>query len=383
MVVDHASGHSRVLSHDDLPDLGGGSVSGLCFSADARHLVASVWGPGQRGGRVVIFDVDGLEVRPAHAIELDYSGGARFIALASGVALHGGMALVRNHRGAVEDLILKLPLPDVVARGAVQPFGSQRLVVVGDRVVTGNHGELEVVDDPDHRLGLRQYGEGRIVIAAADDPASPEVVDSEGSSSITALARVGDRLMTGGRRGELDAWSLDGRWQRQRIREATRREPPSISDLGLTSTYLVDSIVDICAIPHRGAASVSISGELCLLDATSFVSHAAPGPGSPRSLAAHPDGGALAVGIKQRGIHAPRSIVAIVDLRAPIEDAWRTPAVRSLAQAAAAGDTEAFVVLADALETAGGSAPILHHLRHHDHALTSCWVIDALDAVAP
>jgi hypothetical protein len=330
---------------------------------------------------VVVFEGDGLEVRPAHTIELDYSGGARFIALASGVALHDGMALVRNHRGAVEDLILKLPLPDAVARGPVQPFGSQRLIVVGDRVVTGNHGELEVDHNPNHRLGLRQHGAGRIVVVPVDDPGSPEVVDVDGNGSITALARVGDRLITGGRRGELDAWSLDGRWQRQRIREATRREPPSIGDLGLTSTYLVDSIVDVCAIPHGGAASVSIGGELCLFDAaTRFVSHGAPGPGSPRSLAAHPDGGALAVGIKQRGIHAPRSIVAIVDLRPPIEDAWRTPAVRSLAQAASARDAEAFVVLADALETAGASAPILHHLRHHDHALTSCWVVDALVA---
>jgi len=291
---------------------------------------------------------------------------------------------VRNHRGAVADLVLKLPLPDVVHHGPVQPPGSQRIIVVGDRVVTGNHGELEVVDDPHLTLGLRQYGEGRIVVAPVDDPGSPEVVDVEGNSSITAVARVGDRLITGGRRGELDAWSLDGRWQRQRIRDATRREPPSVGDLGLTSTYLVDSIVDVCAIPHRGAASVSIGGELCLIDAaTGFVSHVAPGPGSPRSLAAHPDGGALAVGIKQRGIHAPRSIVAIVDLRTPIEDAWRTPAARSLAHAASRGDPEAFVVLADALETAGGSVPVLHHLRHHDHALTSCWVIDALVAEPP
>jgi hypothetical protein len=241
-----------------------------------------------------------------------------------------------------------------------------------------------VVDAPGDRLGLRQVGEGRLVIAAVDDPGSPEVVDVEGGSSITALARVGDRLVTGGRRGELDAWSLDGRWQRQRVRDATRREPPSVGDLGLTSTYLIDSIVDVCAIPHGGAASVSVGGELCLFDAAShFASHVAPGPGAPRSLAAHPDGGAVAVGIKQRGIRAPRSIVAIVDLRTPIEDAWRTPAVRALAQAALRGHAEAFVVLADALETAGAAAPILHHLRHHDHALTSCWVVDALVAAPP
>src|SRR5262249_29260984 len=149
--------------------------------------------------------------------------------------------------------------------------------------------------------GVEQYAGGRLVVASVDDLASAEVVNVDDGSSITALARVGDRLLSGGLRGELDAWSLDGRWHRQRVRGATRNASPSFTHHGLTRTYLVDSIVDICAIPHGGAASVSIGGELCLFDgATALVSHVAPGPGSPRSLAAHPDGTALAVGIKQR-----------------------------------------------------------------------------------
>ena len=319
MLVDHASGRSKSFLHEDLPQLGGGSVSGLCFSADERHLVASVCGSGQRGGRVVVFEIDDLELHHGRAIEIDYSSNVRFIALASGVALHAGTALVRNHRSAVSDLILAVPLPDDVDRGPVQPSGSQRLIVMGDRVVTGNHGELDVVERPEGSR-LQQYEYGRLVVASVDDLQSPEVVDVEDGGSITALARVGDRLVSGGRRGELDAWSLDGRWQRQRVRGATRQVPPSVADLGLTQTYLVDSIVDICAIPHGGAASASIGGELCLFDgATALVSHVAPGPGSPRSLAAHPDGSALAVGIKQRGIAAPRSVVVVLDLRRPID----------------------------------------------------------------
>lgn len=318
LLVDHGSGRSKSFSHEDLPQLGGGSVSGLCFSADERHLVASVCGSGQRGGRVVVFEVDNLALHHGRAIEIDYSDMARFVALASGVALHDGTALVRNHRSVVSDMILAVPLPDDVDRGPVQPFGSQRLLVIGDRVVTGNHGELDAPDDPDKLAPIRQYAGGRLVVASVDDLASADVVDVEDSGSITALARFGDRLISGGRRGELDAWSLDGRWQRQRVRGATRQEPPSVADLGFTQTYLVDSIVDVCAIPHRGAASVSIGGELCLFDgATALVSHAAPGPGSPRSLAAHPDGNALAVGVKQRGIAAPRSIVVVLDVAQP------------------------------------------------------------------
>ena len=320
MLVDHASGRSRTFLHEDLPQLGGGSVSGLCFSADARHLVASVCGSGQHGGRVVVFEVDDLELHHGRGIEMDYSSMARFVALASGVALHEGTALVRNHRSAVSDLILAVPLPDDVDRGPVQPFGSQRLVVMGDRVVTGNHGELDVVEGPDGQSRVEQYAGGRLVVASVGDLESAEVVDVDDGSTITALARVGDRLISGGLRGELDAWSLDGRWQRQRVRGATRDEPLSITHLGLRRTYLVNSVVDICEIPHGGAASVSIGGELCLFDgATAFVSHVAPGPGSPRSLAAHPDGGALAVCVKQRGIAAPRSVVVVLDLRSPIE----------------------------------------------------------------
>ena len=49
LLVDHASGRSRSFSHEDLPQLGGGSVSSLCFSADESHLVASVCGSGQHG----------------------------------------------------------------------------------------------------------------------------------------------------------------------------------------------------------------------------------------------------------------------------------------------------------------------------------------------
>jgi len=102
MMVDHASGHSRLFSHADLPQLGGGTVSGLCFSADARHLVASIWGRGQHGGHVAIFEVDGLALHHGHAIAMDYAEPARMFALASGVTLQDGSALVptRSRRQA-------------------------------------------------------------------------------------------------------------------------------------------------------------------------------------------------------------------------------------------------------------------------------------------
>jgi hypothetical protein len=47
LLVDHASGRSRLFLHEALPQLGGGGLSVLCFSADAKHLVASVCGADQ------------------------------------------------------------------------------------------------------------------------------------------------------------------------------------------------------------------------------------------------------------------------------------------------------------------------------------------------
>lgn len=373
LLVDHASGDSARYARKDVPQLGGGAVTGLCFSADGKHLVASVWGRATPGGRLVVLAVDGLALRASHAIELDYTIPLRLCSLPSSVVLHEGTALVRNHCSVVADMVLAQPLPAGIAHG---PVRSQRLVVVGDQVVTGNQGELQVLE---HTGGAGEYGLGRLVIAPLARLDAPEVIDIEDGSCVTALARLGDRLISGGRRGELDAWSLDGRWQRHRVRQAPPGQAPLEQDLTLLSGYQETSIVDLCAIPHGGAASVSISGELCLFDAeTRFVTHAVPVPGSPRSLAAHPDGGALAIGIKQRGVAAASSAVVVLDLRPAIAPAWRSPVVRTLAAAAARGDRDAFVVLADALEEIGAAPELVHHLRHHDHALTRCWAIDAL-----
>jgi hypothetical protein len=122
------------------------------------------------------------------------------------------------------------------------------------------------------------------------------------------------------------------------------------------------------------------STEAGLFDAAGEIeSHTLPDLGSPRSIAAHPDGAALAIGFKTGG---QTSSVVVVDLRTAIDPALCTPVVRSLARAASAGDRHAFIVLADALEEAGGPGPIASHLHEHDPALPSCWVLDAILAAS-
>lgn len=388
LLVDCTSDRIRLFRHDELPPLGDGTVSGLCFAADARHLVASVWRYRQYGGRVAVFEIDGLELRGGAAIDIEYARSSSPWALATGLVLHNGKALVRNHRAAIEDQVFATPLSGAVHRGPTTAFGNQRLVVVNDLVITGNQGEptaREVSRSRPVVATTSRHGGGRLVVAPLTNLASPTLIDAEACASITAVARVGDRLISGGSRGELDAWSLDGRWKQQRLRNAAAGDPIAERDKALAPMYgSLHSIADICAIPHRGAASVSVGGQLCLFDpASTAVPRIVQAPRSPRSLAAHPDGAALAVGIKDGSDATCKSRVVILDMRTSIEPAWCTPAVRSLADLAATHRSpETFAVLADALEQAGCDPGLLRHLRHHDHALASCWAIDALVAAA-
>jgi hypothetical protein len=58
---------------------------------------------------------------------------------------------------------------------------------------------------------------------------------------------------------------------------------------------------------------------------------------------------------------------------------WKTPAVKTLAAAAQAGDLDAMPALADALEEAGcNQAVILRHLRDRDEPARGAWVVESL-----
>lgn len=356
LLVDCTAERSRLFDSDELPQLSEGAVSGMCYAADARHLVISAWESAQGGGRVAVFESEGLELRNGAVSVIEYASRSVW---ASGITLHDGIALVRNHHSILAEQFTAVPLPVDVHRGSVKQFGNQRLVVAGDFVITGNHGEPNASGS---------FSRGRLIVAPLDNLTSPTIVEVESSDRITAIAHADGYLVTGGSRGELDVWWFHGHWQRRRIRHVEALQSAS-------------GVVDICAIPHGRVACVTPNGGLWLFDVTATrVSRVMTLPIAPCSLAAHPDGHTLAVGIMRRG--GPHdSHVVLLDLRTPIDPAWCTAAVRSLTHESAAQPTpETFAVLADALEQAGAGPELFHHLRGHDHALSSCWIIDALVA---
>src|SRR5262249_9658620 len=158
---------------------------------------------------------------------------------------------------------------------------------------------------------------------------------------------------------------------------------PDLTDL-TWSTYNANSVVGICSLADGDRwASVSAGGEVCLWDGPTLSrSWQLPEPGSPRSLAAHPDRPLLAVGIKKAGWPRPESAAVLAEVAPiPLDPAWRTPAVLALARAAdreriptdGALDPAHLAVLADALEEAGcADARTLAHLRGHDARLRGC-----------
>jgi hypothetical protein len=385
VLVDLASGATRVLRTEDLPlppETPAPSVSGVWFSADDHHLVASTWTSGQSTGPIVLFEVSGLELRYRDTIIVSPTTPRHGHAPPTGLLLDAADVLVRNHRVSSADLVSFGQLPPEVDRtSAPRSLTSCPLVVAGDSVITGDHGLVM----PD------QAGACIVVVPRAGGEHVRHVVD--GCHRITAIGttRSGNQIVTGGGHGELHAWSGTDRWQARQLRGATHFERPDVGRHLAWATYDANSITALCALADEDrAVSVSASGHLCVFD---------PGPdarepidgwqlselGTPRSLAADPDGRYVAVGIKQGGAGEPASTVSLVELRPrTIAPAWRTPAVCAMARVAAnqrtpsgALDLDSLIVLADALEQAG-CVEYLSHLRHHDPHLRTCGIVDAL-----
>jgi hypothetical protein len=401
LMADLSSGETQVHPCADLPApgrrLGPFTVSGVCFSPDDRHLAASTWSSRQHAGPTLLFEVAGLGLAHRETF-LPSSPGNLNDPTPTGVLLAGNYLITRNYRGGVGEVItVRFPARtlDLDRRWAPRHLTSSRMIVARGNVLTGCGGLIpwqELEADP----GWREAGkaaDGLVAVPLQAEPRRPEVIPAQGCRRVTAIgARPSeDHFVTGGQDGEVDEWSWDGRWVQHRLRQATENKAVVPFDPRLAwVTYNLNSIVGICSLADGDRwASVSAGGQVCLWDGSTFVRPwQVPEPGSPRSLAAHPDRPWLTVGVKKGGFGRPESAVILAEVeRVTLDPAWKTPAVIALAQAADRERTTAgkpldpphLAVLADALEEAGCTdTGTLAHLRDHGPMLRTCWVVEQL-----
>lgn len=402
LMVDLSSDALELFPCEHLPGLpgrrfGAPTVSGVCFSADDRHLAASTWTSSHKLGPTLVFEVRGLHLTHRETFHPAQAGHSRH-PTPTGVLFAGNYLITRNHRVEVPSVVGVRILPrhlDIDRRPAPSHLTSARLVIARGSVISGCGGLIPWQDlqaDP----GWRDRGmaaDGLVVVPLEGQPRDAQIVPVCDCRRVTAVGASlsTEEFVTGGLDGELDLWSWDDGWRQHRLRPMTNHEAVNHPGLDLTwATYTPNSVVGICSLSlGERWVSVSAGGQVCLWDrATSTQSCELCEPGSPRSLAAHPDRPWVAVGIKKGGFARPQSAVVLVEVvPSRLDPVCQTPTAQAIARAAdeqrvgAQGSLDPFTlaVLADALEEAGCiDAELLIHLRNHDQRLGVCWVLDQL-----
>ncbi len=350
--------------------LQGGSVSSLAFSSDDRHLMVSSWTSSQHDGPILVFEVEGLTLRPAAMHEPPGT--------VTGIHAHGPGAVLRIWDAAAEATldVLQWPASLAIDRTRGRPeLTNHRLVVAHGHAITGNHGANSAAPQPG--LILRSLANAERSFVATGD------------ASLTAInATVGGTLITGDAEGRLAAfaWSNTRPIHDHVIGDLLTPRPSDL-DTTLWATYQPSAVVGICSMSNGRAVAVTAGGMLgTWRSGKPITSWPLPVSGSPRTIAASPDRSLIAVGVKQGHAPSPDAMVVLIEIEPDtLAGPWRTPRTRQMAIAADAQRTPTGTldpitlgVLADALEEAGCRPRVLHHLRTHDRRLRTCWVLDEL-----
>ncbi len=373
VLVDLATQRSEVtsLAGEDRSN----TVSGLAWSYDDRHLVASTWRSSQNAGSTLAFAVEGLTIEVV-ARRAPKSG---LSPTSTGIVALGKRAIVRGHRAIPEDTLSIVGWPDEVdidPRPSFEPLAGARLLIARDHAITGDHG-VELPADRSSGLVVRSLSTGRV-----------DFVGGPGAR-VTAIGCAGESTITTGHRdGTLLRWDWTGALPRPTAVLGTIPQPPIrvVGDL-VWANYQPSSVIGICQAINGWSIAVTASGMLATWrPGTPLSTWEVPVLGSPRSIAAHPDRAMVAIGLKQGGFSRPQARVALVELLPQaIRDPWRTERTVAMARSAASSrgdsgglDPVTLGVLADALEEVGCGTHVLEHLRAHDPRLSTCWVIDQL-----
>jgi hypothetical protein len=301
------------------------TVSGVCFSNDDRHLAASMWRSSHFYEPSALCQVQGLQLQcltrgtPRGLLD-SYD---RVAGCPTAVLLYGSGLITRNHIGDPAHVIVTEALPPgihVAADRPVQQFTHSRMIVARNTIITES-GRYRAMyqrrwersdDDPIVQEGL--------IARAVFGDAADVIVPVRECDRVTAIALLAsqDSFVTGGRDGEIDLWSWDGEWIQRRVQGP--QPPPRINwpEIGHVPwvTYTPSSIVALVTLCRSGMwASVTAGGEL-RIDTQSGSERVwqLPEPGSPRSMAAHPQEPWVAVGLKKGGFQRPDSAVAIIEV---------------------------------------------------------------------
>jgi hypothetical protein len=318
-MVDLVNDCTELFPCDSLPHAQGDwvpAVSGLCFSDDDRYVAASSWKGRHHHAPTLLFEVSGSTLRLRSTLSATMRGSTT---CPTGVLFSGRYIVTRNHRAKPAEVLVVDESPrelGIEADNTRQHLTNSHLAVARNQVITAGRGLLldwNVTDEErwrtlvDFRESGRAVDEGLVSVTLDGTARTPELIPVKACRQITAIAATpdGQRLFTGGLEGELDAWSWDGRWRQERLREWTWDSP---------------SVRGICHLyDNRTWVTVSSSGRLDLLVGNeSVTSWQLPSQGSPRTLAAHPAENRVAIGMKQSGWCDPRGVVDVIEIKAPV-----------------------------------------------------------------
>jgi hypothetical protein len=352
----YGEGGLAIMNEDatriEVPAEGACTISNVAWTSD--HVLASAWGRMQRDGRAQLYTSKLAFVRELVSPSNDGP--------ATGLVIDGDRFVVRHHRDEAPRMFAQYPLPPELRGGDRKALTNQRIVVAGDRYVTGDHG----------RRSNQKAQVSRFVIADRTTMAT-QVVEVPRLDVITAITALPDgTIYAGGIGGAIvrTVWR-DLEWHHQVLRDKTEAPIGPGHRHVNWSTYAPDSIVAMCTLPDGRVVHATASGYVSILDGESFQ---IPIAGTIRALAAHPDGHAIAVGVKVGNAAAADvgmpSQVYVLRV-APNIAAYRSERTRALANDP---DPTARGVLADLLEELGAPVAVHGELR----AGRGRWIIDAL-----
>ena len=315
LMVDLASESTELFRCEGLPhaqDDWVPAVSGVCFSDDDQYLAASSWRGRHGYAPAVLFEVSGLTLTHRSTLN-DVPQG--FNVCPTGILLFEEYTITRNHRALPAEALVVRESPQELgnrANNTAQHLTNSHLVVARGQVITAGRGLPptwgSVYEEYwrtliDFRESGRAIDEGLISVSLTPEQRTPQLIPVHACREITAIAATSDGkgFVTGGLEGELDAWSWEGRWRQERLRQWTWDSPA------------VRAICYLC----EGSQWISVSsnGKFDLMARNAPVaSWQLPTPGWPRALAAHPHRNWIAAGMKQGGSGSPHGAVDLIEI---------------------------------------------------------------------